>query len=110
MPPRFPEKLMPALQRVLTHCKGANQHLTAEEPQHPDDVPDVLAVQSAMASIGIRLEYGEAHNLWNLVSLDNQEAWSTCPKEPENVLVGVAILCEHVSNGCDYAGIAHPTA
>jgi hypothetical protein len=104
----FPTKLAPALDRVLANCKGANPNFTAEAPQHPDDTPDVLAVQSAMALIGVTLTYGEAHNLWDLVSLDNQEVWSKCSERPEDVLISVQVLCEHVADSCDYAGISRP--
>jgi hypothetical protein len=104
----FPAKLASALHRILADCKGANPHFTAEAPQHPGDVPTVMAVQSAMASVGITLTYGEAHNLWNLVSLDNQETWSESSDRPEDALISVEGLCEHVADGCDYAGISRP--
>lgn len=102
----FPDKLAPALDRVLADCKGANPNFTANTPQHPDDVPTVLVVQSAMASVGITLTYGEAHNLWDLVSLDNHETWSESSDRPEDALISVQGLCEHVADGCDYAGIS----
>ncbi|WP_320534402.1 hypothetical protein [Robbsia andropogonis] len=102
----FPAELSDALALVLANCKGANAHLTAENPGHPDDVQDVRAVQAAMASLGVSLTYGEAYNLWGLVSLDAQESWSSCSEIPEENLMSVKILCEHVANGEDYAGIS----
>jgi len=104
----FPPELAAALEAVLTDCKGANTHMTVDAPGHPDDVRDVRSVQEAMATIGVSLQYGEAHNLWNLVSLDNQESWSASPESAADILTCVEILCVHVAGGCDYAGISRP--
>jgi hypothetical protein len=106
----FPPHLKAALATVLADCKGANTHMTVVTPGHPGDVQDVLTVQSAMQSIGITLTYGESHNLWDLVSLDRQENWATCSANPNVVLIDIEVLCQHVTDGCDYAGMSGPAA
>lgn len=102
----FSPDLQPALELVLADCKGANGHLSAATV-HETDARDVAIIQAAMKQQGVELAFGEAYHLWSLVSLDCQENWSTVSSEAD-VRIAVNILCEHVRDGIDYAGISDP--
>lgn len=68
---RLSSCLLPAFDRVLAYCKGANGHMSPERV-HESDAHDVAIIQAAMKLLGVDLAFGEAYSLWNLVSLDCQ--------------------------------------
>ncbi|MDO9236189.1 MAG: hypothetical protein Q7U28_09190 [Aquabacterium sp.] len=103
----FPDSVQAALKSVLSKCQGANPDLSAATAYDPDDAKDATIVQSAMRLMGRDLTFGEAFELWNLVALDSQQT-SVEAHDDEGVLIDVQRLCEHVRDGCDYAGISKP--
>ena len=71
-----------------------------------NDALDVAVIQAAMKYWGIDLAFGEAYNLWDLVSNDCQTNWCTVGNESD-VRVAIEVLCAHVRDGIDYAGFSN---
>lgn len=69
------------------------------------EVQTVLHVQAALRTVGRELTYGEAFSLWTLVNLDCQSTWVDTDS-PDGAAIEIQRLCEHVRDGCDYAGIS----
>lgn len=103
----FPEGLRPILQKLLDGCKNANQHKQASNAVDEMEATTILHVQAAMREQDAALTYGEAYDLWSLVNLDSQTSWVEADSA-DGVLIELRRLCEHVREGCDYAGISHP--
>lgn len=103
----FPQELQQYLQRLLDGAKGANPHRCAASAVDAMEVRTVVNVQKALSGHGVELTYGEACRLWESVGLDSQQSWVDADSI-EDVWIELQTLCEHVRDGCDYAGISRP--
>lgn len=103
----FPEDLRPHLQRLLDACKGANPHRSALNADDVMEAQTIERVQQCMREQGAELTHGEAFDLWEKVNLDSQQSWVEA-HSAEGVLIELQRLCEHVRDGCDYAGMSNP--
>lgn len=103
----FPEGLRPYLQRILDSCKGANPNRSVSNADYEMEAVTVQMVQAFMHAQGVELTYGEAFDLWGSVNADCQTSWVEA-NSAEGVLIELERLCEHIRDGCDYAGFSRP--
>jgi len=103
----LPSELLPHLQQMLDSAKGANPNRTSANATDEMEVLTVERVQAALRANGVELTYGEAFDLWENVNLDSQQSWVEA-HSVEGVWIELERLCEHVRDGCDYAGISNP--